>query len=98
MFLCLLSSNNMYETKFNKGSSNLHEARNKIASGSNLEAEIINTSSIIHEVKPRRSQRHKIKKNFGLDFSTTFLVERPDNIDSLLAPFAHLSPSPFVVP
>ena len=43
------------------------------------------SSNNMHEIEPRRSKRQRIEKNFGHDFLSTVLVERPYDIDNQFA-------------
>ncbi|KAA0038241.1 ty1-copia retrotransposon protein [Cucumis melo var. makuwa] len=44
-------------------------------------SETVNTSNLRCELELRRSKRQRIEKSFGLDFLSTFIVKRRDEID-----------------
>ena len=46
-----------------------------------IETPEFDASNVRYELKPRRTKRQRSKKSFRLDFPSTFIVERRDEID-----------------
>ena len=46
-----------------------------------FEYETVNNSNAICELEPRKSKRQRTDKSFGMDFLSTFAVERYEKID-----------------